>query len=235
MWGLGSAPIGSMLKNDASSPLGRSPLERLPLVAGQPLRLGLTGNIAAGKGEVARLLAAKGCAIVDADAVAHDLYRLRPDLVVAIAREFGPDMLGPSGELNRKALGDLVFSNPDALAALNALVRPALHAEIEKRITEATSQGKDVVLDAALIVEWGWASTFNALWLVGCSEDLRIERLQKRNGFSLEQARRRVEGQMPEAAKRPYADTVLVNESSREALAAQVNAAWAALQARRGA
>jgi dephospho-CoA kinase len=207
-----------------------SPSQRLPWAAGQPLRLGLTGNIAAGKGEVARLLAAKGCVIVDADAVAHDLYRLRPDLVGEIAMHFGPDMLTETGELNRKTLGDLVFANPEALATLNALVRPALHAELEKRITEATSQGHDVVLDAALIIEWGWDSSFNALWLVGCSEDLRIERLQKRNHLTLEQARRRVAGQMPEANKRPYADIVLMNEGGREALAEQVEAAWMVLQ-----
>lgn len=217
---------------------GSSPSQRLPWAAGQPLRLGLTGNIAAGKGEVAKLLTAKGCVVIDADAVAHDLYRLRPDLVGDIARHFanagGPSLLTETGELNRKILGDLVFANPEALATLNALVRPALHAELEKRITEATSQGHDVVLDAALIIEWGWVSSFNALWLVGCSEDLRIERLQRRNHLTLEQARRRVAGQMPEADKRLYADVVLMNEGSREALAAQVEAAWAALEALRG-
>jgi dephospho-CoA kinase len=210
---------------------GRSPLSSpLHSPLRSRLRLGLTGNIASGKGEVARLLAGKGCAIIDADVVAHELYRLRPDLVAQIARHFGPDVQLPNGDLDRKALGERVFGNPEALAVLNSLVRPALHAEIEKRMTDETSRGNDVVLDAALIIEWGWERAFHALWLVVCPEEVRRERLQNRNGLTVEQARTRLESQMPETAKRAYADTVIENGGTLEELAARVEKAWRLLR-----
>jgi dephospho-CoA kinase len=193
------------------------------------MRIGLTGNIASGKGEVARLLAAKGCTVVDADTVAHDLYRDDTTLVARVVLHFGAEVLAADGSLDRKALGDRVFSNPEALAALNALVRPALQDALVARLAAATSQGRHVVLDAALILEWGWEKNFDALWVVFCPEATRLRRLMQRNGLTESEAHSRIASQIPEARKRAIADCVLDNGGDLAHLAIQVDKAWAAL------
>ncbi len=190
------------------------------------MRIGLTGNIAAGKGEVARLLAQFGCIVVDADALAHTLYREKPELVAALAAHFGEDILAADGSLNRQALGSKVFRDPAALEALNAHVRPALQEAILRRIVSAEAEGKTVVLDAALIVEWGWAKDFDALWVVTCPEALRKERLMRRNGLGEEEAQARIDSQIPESGKAEVADLILDNSGSPEALRELVEKAW---------
>lgn len=190
------------------------------------MRIGLTGNIAAGKGEVARLLADHGCRVVDADALGHELYRESPELVAAIAARFGNDVLAADGSLNRQALGSRVFGDAAALEALNALVRPALQEKILGALASAEAEGEIAVLDAALLVEWGWAGYFDALWVVTCPEAARKQRLMLRNGLSESDARSRIASQWPESRKVALADLVLDNSGNREALRAQVEKAW---------
>jgi dephospho-CoA kinase len=208
-------------------------MEPLATAPRKPLQIGLTGNIAAGKSTVAHWLAQQGCEVIDADSVAHQLYSLRPDLVGLLAQHFGPDILRDDHTLNRQALGERVFGNPEALATLNALVGPALHAELEERMQRALNQGKDMVLDAALIVEWGYAKRFPQVWLVTAPESMREARLLRRPGMTPEVARRRLESQMPESRKRPHATLVLNNDSSPEALLSQVEKAWSELHSTR--
>lgn len=198
------------------------------------MRLGLTGNIAAGKGEVARLLAHHGCRVLNADVLAHELYREKPELVAALAAHFGTDILQADGSLNRQALGLRVFSDPAALEALNALVRPALQEAILRRLASAEAEGQTVVLDAALIVEWGWADDFDSLWVVTCPEALRKRRLMLRNGLSEKDAQARIESQWPESRKVEVADIVLDNSGDPEALRDQVEKAWQIFRASAG-
>lgn len=194
--------------------------------------IGVTGNIASGKSETARLLQRKGCALVDADAVAHEIYGWDRALVQRIAGEFGPDVVWSDGSLNRKRLGSLVFGRPDALAALNRIVHPVLVVAIRERILSAQRVMNRVVLDAALIIELGFAKEVDWLVLVSASTEIRLARLMARGGHSEDEALRRIESQIPEETKLPQADFVIKNETSREYLEEQVDALWDEILAR---
>jgi dephospho-CoA kinase len=190
------------------------------------LILGVTGNIASGKSETARLLQQKGCALVDADAVAHELYGYDRALVQQIGAEFGQDVVWSNGALDRAKLGSLVFGRPEAMAALNRIVHPALIAAIRDRIRSSLRIMNRVVLDAALIVELGFAKEVDYLVLVSASVPVRLKRLMERSGLTEDEAMRRIESQIPEEAKLQHADFVIKNETTREYLHEQADALW---------
>jgi dephospho-CoA kinase len=190
------------------------------------LIIGVTGNIASGKSETARMLQQKGCALVDADAVAHELYGYDRSLVQQLAAEFGQDVMLTNGSLNRKKLGSLVFGRPEALATLNRIVHPALINAIRERIRSSQRVMNRLVLDAALIVELGFAKEVDHLVLVSASVPVRLARLMERSGLTRDEAMRRIDSQMPEESKLQYADFIIKNETTREYLQEQVDALW---------
>ncbi len=190
------------------------------------LVIGVTGNIASGKSETARLLQQKGCALVDADAVAHELYGYDSALVRELAHEFGQDIVWSNGMLDRKKLGSLVFGRPDAMAALNRIVHPALIKAIRERIYSAQRVMNRLVLDDALIVELGFAKEVDYLVFVSASLPVRLERLRARSGFTEAEAMHRIDSQIPEESKLQHADFVIKNETTKEYLIEQVDALW---------
>lgn len=192
----------------------------------------MTGNIASGKSETARLLQQKGCALVDADVVGHELYGYDRALVQQIGAEFGQDVVWSNGTLNRGKLGSLVFGRPEAMAALNRIVHPALIAAIRERIRSNLRVMNRVVLDAALIVELGFATEVDYLVLVSASTKVRLERLMERSKLTEDEAMRRIDSQIPEEAKLQHADFVIKNETTREYLREQVDALWEELTLR---
>ena len=194
--------------------------------------IGVTGNIASGKSETARMLQERGFSLVDADIVAHDLYGRDRALVQQIASEFGADVLWPDGSLNRKRLGSLVFGKPEALARLNRIVHPALVTAIRARILDTLRVLNRVVLDAALIVELGFSKDVDFLVVVSASEQSRLDRLMARSGLTEEEARRRLDSQMPEEEKLRHADFVIHNGGTRAELQAQVDVLWEKIKER---
>ena len=198
------------------------------------LILGVTGNIASGKSQVARLFQEKGCALVDADKVAHELYATNTGLLQQIASEFGAEILHPNGVLNRKRLGHEVFGNPQALAALDRIVHPHLLVAIRERVFSSLRMMNRVVLDAALIVEWDLKRELDCLVLVTANEPLRLQRMMERDGLTKEEAGRRLHSQMPEEQKRPFADFEIPNNDGLEELLPRVDAAWEAIEAKFG-
>jgi len=196
------------------------------------LIIGVTGNIASGKSETARILQQKGCALVDADAVGHELYGYDRALVQQLAAEFGQDVLLSNGSLNRKKLGSLVFGRPEAMATLNRIVHPALINAIRERIRSSQRVMNRLVLDAALIIELGFAKEVDYLVFVSASVEVRLKRLMERSGLTEEEAMRRIDSQMPEESKLPHADFVIKNETTREYLVDQVDALWDEIGAR---
>ena len=194
--------------------------------------LAVTGNIASGKSLVARMFHEKGCALVDADKVAHELYVAQPSLVRQVAQEFGEEILHPDGTLNRKRLGARVFGDPAALATLNRIVHPHLLVALRERVFSALRVLNRVVVDAALIVEWGAHREADALVLVTAPEPLRLARLMERDGLSHDEAERRIRSQMPEEEKRPFAGYEIANTGSHEDLQRQVDEVWAKIEAK---
>ncbi len=193
--------------------------------------VGLTGGIASGKSTVCGLLREKGCTIVDADAVGHQLLRRGAAAYLPVVQLFGSAILMPSGEIDRSKLGDLVFSSPDRLSQLDQLMHPLVIEDIlgRLRLFELESL-KRVVVDASLMIESGFHRSFQRLILVTCSGEQQIERLMARNHLTESQAERRIGLQMPLAAKRPFATDIIDNSGTIEQTRGQVNALFEDLE-----
>jgi dephospho-CoA kinase len=206
--------------------------------------VGLTGGIGTGKSTVARMLAALGAVVIDADAIVHELQAPGTPLLARIAEAFGPEILRADGALDRERLGRLVFADPAARARLGALVHPAVGVEMLRRLEAAKAAGaKLVVLDIPLLLEGraaragqrGRAATASDLVseviVVWAPESAQIERQVARDGATREHAAERVRAQLPIDEKRKLADHVIDNSGSPEATERQVRALYAQLTA----
>lgn len=192
--------------------------------------VGLTGGIGSGKSTVSALLAAKGATVVDADAITRELQAPGQPVLAAIVEHFGPEVLAADGTLDRQAVADRVFGpdGAEALAALNAIVHPAVGAEIARRLEEAAAGDGVVVLDVPLLVESG-RDDMALLVVVDVDPEVALRRLVEQRGMREEDARARMARQASREERRARADVVLDNSGPREALEAQVDALWARL------
>jgi dephospho-CoA kinase len=163
---------------------------------------------------------------MDADRIYHDLIQPGSPLTKSIAARF-PTSVTPDGAVDRRELGRIVFSDPAALADLDAIAHPAVAAETRARIAASTAQV--VAIDAVKLVESGMHRECDQVWLVECSLARQLERLMARNGLSREEAQRRIDAQSPIEIKRAAAHVVVDNDGDLAATREQVEAAWAAL------
>ena len=194
--------------------------------------VGLTGGIGSGKSTVAEALRALGATVVDADAIVHELQRKGSPLLAEMVEAFGPEILRPDGELDRQALGDVVFRDPAARKRLGDLVHPKVGAEMMARVEAARAAGAQVVvMDVPLLLEGRQAgrgsaarAPYDCVVVVWVSEAVQIDRTIARDGCEREEAERRVRAQMPLDEKRDLADHVIDNSGTREASEAQVRA-----------
>ncbi|MGH9727281.1 MAG: dephospho-CoA kinase [Candidatus Acidiferrales bacterium] len=174
------------------------------------LTVGLTGGIASGKSTVARLLQERGCAIIEADLLAHELLKAENPVSGEVVREFGAGILDTSGKIDRAKLGEIVFGYPEKIERLNAILHPHVLKEIARRLQELkrTGETRFAVVVAALHVETGYYKTFDRLAVAWCRPEQQRERLIGR-GFTAEQAERRIASQMPMEEKRRLADDAI--------------------------
>ncbi len=189
--------------------------------------VGLTGGIACGKTTVARMLAARGARIIDADQVSRDVVRKGTEGLRALVEAFGADILREDGELNRPKLGAMVFSGHADLEQLNRIIHPLVAAESLRQITRALGEGAPmVVYDAALLVETGRADDFRPLVVVAASEANQRVRLMARNELTTLEAQQRIDSQMPVAEKIAQADYVIHNDGSVDDTEERVAQLW---------
>lgn len=188
------------------------------------LILGVTGNIATGKSTVVRMLVEKGAKFIDSDLVYRDLVRPGMPLLRSLVKHFGDDILTTNGELNRKALGAIVFSDADKLRELDGLAHPAIVAEADRRAF-AIDEGV-VILDAVKLIESGHAGVCDEVWLVTAPESVQIGRIVARNNVSRDEAERRVHSQPPLEPKLAGADVIIPNDDTLETLQGHVNREW---------
>ncbi|MCI0371983.1 MAG: dephospho-CoA kinase [candidate division NC10 bacterium] len=188
------------------------------------LVVGLTGGIATGKSTAARMLEERGAAVLDADALVHELQAPGTEVHRAILAAFGPEILAPDGTLDREKLGARVFADPAARRALEAIVHPAVMAEIARRVEALRRAGRTrlCVLEAALLVEGGRRGIVDRVVVITSSEAEQVARLRAKAGLSEEEAWQRVRAQLPSAVKARRADHVLVNDGDLASLARQV-------------
>jgi dephospho-CoA kinase len=186
--------------------------------------IGVTGGIATGKSSVLDLLAQRGAATIDADAVYHELIGPHGQLVQPIVARFGADMLAADGSIDRRALAGIVFADRAALADLDAITHPSVSALVRQRIENADKAV--VAVDAVKLIESGMADLCDSVWLVVADPLVQRRRLMERNGLSAEEAELRLAAQPDEAYRRERADVVIENSGTRADLARQVDVAW---------
>lgn len=187
--------------------------------------VGLTGGIGSGKSTVSALLATRGAEIIDADVITREVQQPRSPVVEAIAGRFGENVLDDDRGLVRAKLAELVFSDPDALRALNAIVHPAVGAEINRRVNALASTSKVVVLDIPLLTENPRADLQGKI-VVDVPVDVQVERLVRYRGFSEADARARIARQASRDDRNKDADFVIDNSGRVGDLEAQVDKLW---------
>ncbi|MEA2684969.1 MAG: dephospho-CoA kinase [Actinomycetota bacterium] len=190
------------------------------------LVVGLTGGIGSGKSTVSAMLAERGALVVDTDIVARQVVAPGGPAHDALVRRFGPALAA-----DRRALAGVVFSDPEALADLNAIVHPAVREEVGRRLAELRSREADVVVLAVpLLVETGGTYDVAAVIVVDCPEDIAVARLVERRGMDEADVRRRMAAQASREQRTEAADVIIHNEGSLADLESQVDETWEWIQ-----
>lgn len=186
------------------------------------LRIGLTGGIASGKSAVANEFASLGIPLIDADLISRELVEPGQPALAKILEVFGPGVLDQSGHLDRRRLRELVFADPAQRRRLEAILHPAVRAELIRRSQEST--GPYQILVVPLLVENRLGHLVDRILVVDVPESTQIERLQARDSVDPDQARRMLSAQTSRTARLAEADDVISNTGSLSDLKAQVAA-----------
>ncbi len=197
-----------------------------------PIIVGLTGGIATGKSTVARFFQDLGVVVLDADRIAREIVAPGQPALREIVDLFGDAVLTDDGSLDRPALGQRIFSDPEARRQLEAITHPRIARTMWQRATDAVADGHPYVLyDAALLVETGSHRLMDSLIVVDCPEDTQLQRLLDRDDLTEEDARARIDSQMPLADKRAVADYIIDNGGALKHTEEQVHTLKATLDA----
>ena len=169
--------------------------------------LGLTGGTGCGKSEAARFLHGLGAHVADADAISRALTAPGGAALPEIRRRFGGEVFFSDGSLNRRALGERIFHNPEEKAALEGVIHPLVRRALEAELRASTA--KVTVLDVPLLFETGMEEMCDEVWAMSADEETQIRRVCARDGLDASQARARIAGQMPMAERNARADRVI--------------------------
>lgn len=193
------------------------------------VRVGLTGGIASGKSTVSAILRELGAVVIDADALAREVVAKGTPGLAAVVEEFGPQLLTPEGDLDRAAMGALVFDDEAARRRLEAIVHPLVFERIVELETQAPA-GAVVVHDIPLLAESGRADTFDAVVVVDAPQDVQVERMVRDRGWTEADALARIAAQATPEDRRAIATYLVDNTGSREELRRQVEKIYAELR-----
>ncbi|MHB8346924.1 MAG: dephospho-CoA kinase [Acidiferrobacterales bacterium] len=185
------------------------------------LRVALTGGIGSGKSTVARMFAAHGAPVVDADEIARRLVRRGQPAYREIVDAFGAEVLGADGEIDRQRLGGRIFMNTEDRRRLEAIVHPLVRSEIIERVPAL--QAPYCVIVVPLLVEAGMQDLADRILVVDCSEDRQINRVRERSGLSEDRIRRIIATQVSSPERRSVADDLIVNDTGLAHVQAQVD------------
>lgn len=193
-------------------------------------RIGLTGGIGSGKSTVAALLVAQGASLVDTDAIAHALTAPGGAAMPALRQRFGDAVAGPDGALDRAQMRSLVFADPAAKLALEAVLHPMIGAEAQRQAGLASDRGGVVVFDVPLLTESSiWRSRCQRILVIDCPAPTQVQRVMARSGWSIDQVERVIAQQASRDSRRAIADAVIFNDGlSLQDLTGEVAALWAA-------
>ncbi|GDX26818.1 dephospho-CoA kinase [Actinomycetes bacterium] len=188
--------------------------------------VGLTGGIGSGKSTVSGLLQARGAIIIDADAIVREVQQPGSPVLAELAQKFGPDVLAEDGSLDRQAVANIVFTDPDALKSLNAIVHPAVGREMNQRMIAQRASNNVVVLDIPLLTE-NPREGLQGRIVVDIPVELQVQRLTSFRGFDEADARARISRQATRQERLDKADFVVDNSGGLEDLIPQIDLLWA--------
>ena len=187
--------------------------------------VGLTGGIGSGKSTISSLLEGKGAIIIDADAIVREVQLPGSPVLTELAEKFGSSVLAADGSLDRQAVANIVFTDPDALKALNAIVHPAVGKEMNRRMIEQRTTDHVVVLDIPLLTE-NPREGLQGKIVVDVPVEVQVERLVKFRGFDEADARARISRQATREQRLATADFVLDNSGDLADLQPQIDKLW---------
>ena len=194
--------------------------------------IGLTGGISSGKSTVSQFLAELGAVIIDADKVGHEAFKPDSEAWREVVAAFGRQIITANGAVDREKLGEIVFSNSEARARLNQIMHPRMYNLVKTRLDEYRRQGASIiVLEAPLLLEAGWTSLVDEVWVTTASEATVLKRLRERTGLSEKESLARIRSQLPTEKRVKHADVVINTDCSLEELKAKVKELWQELQA----
>lgn len=199
------------------------------------LIIGLVGRAGSGKSTVARWLETRGALVLDADRLGHEVTDTDPEVRAALESDYGADIYGPDGKLDRARVAARVFRDPGALQRLNHLVHPRILRRLHSRIAQLAEQREPrvVVVDAALMLDWGFEVACDAILAVTAPEPQQLARLVASRGWTAEQAAARLANQQPHDYFERVADEVLWNAGSEAELQQAADAALERMLERR--
>lgn len=189
--------------------------------------IGLTGNIATGKSAVMRLCADRGALAIDADKIVHELMDRDVALQEAIAAQFSSRVRREDGRIDREVLGQIVFSDPQAMAILESITHPAVRQEIDKHILE--NDAPYVMIEAIKLLEGDMPASCHEVWVTRCDRQKQLERLRVCRGMETTAAAARIKAQTPQEEKIAFADVVIDTNGLMKDTEAQFEVAWSLL------
>ncbi len=193
------------------------------------VRVGLTGGVASGKSTVSAILAQLGAVVIDADLLAREVVAPGTEGLAAVVEQFGPDVLGPDGGLDRPRLGALVFADPERRRALESIIHPRVRARAAE-IEAAAPAGAVVVHDIPLLAETGQAASFEAVVVVDVPVEVQVDRMVRVRGMSEADARARIAAQADRDARLAVATYVVENTGDLDELRARVEEVYRTIE-----
>ena len=196
------------------------------------LKVGLTGGLATGKTYVAGLLEKLGCYVIHADRLGHEVLLPGGEAHDDVVAEFGSEIVAADGTIDRKALGSVVFSNPDRLEALNAIVHPHVFRRQDGFFDDVARKDPRavVVCEAAIMIETGSYKRYDRLILTACPPELQIQRYVEREGATDDEARERLARQMPLDDMKKFADYIIDTSGAKADTEQQVRQVYLQLK-----
>ena len=190
--------------------------------------IGLTGTIGSGKSTVSARLAKLGALVLDADTISREAVKKGADGLNKIAEVFGKEVIDANGELDRKALAGIVFSDESKRLILNGIIHPQVLKALKERThgEKALNPDRMIVWDVPLLIEVGWVEYVDSVWLVTAPEQTRINRITARAGCTIKQAQSRICAQMSEEEKARFSNEIIDNGGSLEQLYQRVDALY---------
>lgn len=197
--------------------------------------IGLTGGIASGKSTLSAYAKERDVHVIDADLLGHKAYEPNTPCFKAVVEEFGDEIVAKDGSIDRKALGSIVFAEGSSLERLTDIVWPhiRLMAQDEIKSMQAKDASKDVLLEAAVLIEAGWQDIVDEVWVVVVDENTAIDRTMQRDGLDRDAVKARIDAQISNEERIAHADVVIDNSSSEEELVTRIGVAFDALANRK--